>query len=71
MKKKKRQYGQGEDLHLVRKQYLLRRDQADALKRWHDKTNDPAVDLVRRAIDEKIAAEERRLGIRLNVKIRA
>ena len=65
MKKKKRQYAEAEDLHFVRKQYLLRRDQAEALARWHDKTHDPAVDLVRSAIDEKIASEERRLGIRL------
>ncbi|MBI1822550.1 MAG: hypothetical protein HYR80_00305 [Nitrospirae bacterium] len=65
MKIKKRQYASDENLPFVRKQYLLRRDQAEALKRWHDKTHDPAVDLVRSAIDEKIAAEERRLGIRL------
>jgi hypothetical protein len=62
--KTKRQYRAGDGLPFIRKQYLIRREQDEALKRWHKLTSDPPVDLVRRAIDEMLATEERRLGVK-------
>lgn len=61
MKKKpkrvKPQYSLAEGRRLVRKDFLLPREEVERLARWHERTGLSEVDLVRRAITKELDAE--------------